>query len=344
MNSGKGYKFKCDCGHIFWAVINDITGKSSWCQYCSHTILCNDEKCEMCFDNSFASHSKSKHLISNIPARQLFKYSNKLYSFKCNTCFHVFNGMLNNITSKGTWCTYCSNLKMCYSDECITCFNKSVASHEISKFWSKDNIDSDRNYINPRTVFKGCDIKYIFNCNDCKKNFNICPCNAISRNQWCTCKKKKTEAKFRKWFESVFEIKLKSGYLDWCKNKKTGRHLPFDFYEPSRNLIIEVDGDQHVRQVSNWASYEEIQTKDFYKMNCALKRNISIIRINQPDIWNDTFDWKKEFVDVVNKMLSGTPVVYYLTKDPLFYLEYCINFVLEYILERKINKIIREYC
>ena len=57
----KKYWFKCDnnyCNHDFYICINDMTRqKSSWCPYCStsNKRLCNNENCQVCFDNSFAS-------------------------------------------------------------------------------------------------------------------------------------------------------------------------------------------------------------------------------------------------------------------------------------------------
>ena len=38
--------------------------------------------------------------------------------------------------------------------------------------------------------------------------------------------------------------------FNWCKNPETNKYLPFDFYIPDLNLIIEIDGDQHFEQVS----------------------------------------------------------------------------------------------
>ena len=53
--------FICDvCNHNFKSMISNITSKNrpTWCPYCSqyNRILCNDEKCSFCFNNSFASY------------------------------------------------------------------------------------------------------------------------------------------------------------------------------------------------------------------------------------------------------------------------------------------------
>ena len=57
-------------------------------------------------------------------------------------------------------------------------------------------------------------------------------------------------------------------------------------------MLIEVDGDQHFNQVSNWDSPESVQLKDIEKIKYCLENGYSIIHIYQKDIWNDTYDWK----------------------------------------------------
>ncbi len=74
--------------------------------------------------------------------------------------------------------------------------------------------------------------------------------------------------------EGILYNKLLENYPDvisqfrakWCKNKK---YLPFDFCIPSKNIIIELDGGQHFKQVRNWKTPEEQQRLDIYKMECA---------------------------------------------------------------------------
>ena len=55
--------------------------------------------------------------------------------------------------------------QLCDKVDCQTCFDKSFASHEKSKFWSSKNGD-----VKPRQVFKGSSNKYWFdplNYKDC---------------------------------------------------------------------------------------------------------------------------------------------------------------------------------
>ena len=115
----------------------------------------------------------------------------------------------------------------------------------------------------------------------------------------------KTEYKF---FTKMIEFypTIKKQYkVDWCKNKK---YLPFDFAIEELKIIIEIDGNQHFKQVSNWTSPEIQIEKDKYKMKCANINGFSIIRLIQNDIHKDTFDWLQEIQINITKIISGDKV------------------------------------
>ena len=108
---------------------------------CNSRRLCENEKCQTCFENSFASHDKSKYWSDkncNLKPRQVFKKTTKKYWFDC-VCEHSFENTLCNITNHNQWCPYCTNKKLCEREDCQGCFEKSFASHEKSKYWSGDN-------------------------------------------------------------------------------------------------------------------------------------------------------------------------------------------------------------
>ena len=109
LGTGNKYWFDCDsCHHSFEIVLYRISS-NVWCQYCSHTILCKDDDCITCYNNSFASHPKSKYWSDKNEEnpRCVFKNSNTKYLFNCDKCNHENMIGLNNI-STGGWCPYCS--------------------------------------------------------------------------------------------------------------------------------------------------------------------------------------------------------------------------------------------
>jgi very-short-patch-repair endonuclease len=88
----------------------------------------------------------------------------------------------------------------------------------------------------------------------------------------------------------------------WCKNETTNKHLPFDFVIEEYNIIIEIDGEQHFRQVRNWLPPDEIHKRDIYKMKCANNNSYSIIRIYQPDVYSNKYDWVSELVNSIESI------------------------------------------
>lgn len=48
--------FTCDvCAHNFKDKIINIIYKNNWCPYCEGNKLCDDDECDICYKNSFAS-------------------------------------------------------------------------------------------------------------------------------------------------------------------------------------------------------------------------------------------------------------------------------------------------
>ena len=48
--------FLCDvCGHDFQRAIKHVVMNNKWCQYCDENIVCDNDDCEICYTNSFAS-------------------------------------------------------------------------------------------------------------------------------------------------------------------------------------------------------------------------------------------------------------------------------------------------
>ena len=108
--SEKKFYFNCDkCSHKLYICLKSISSQNRWCSYCSHQKLCENNECNMCFINSFASVERSKFLKDKtINSRMLFKSTNKKYSFDCDKCNEPFETQLSDITN-GIWCPYCVN-------------------------------------------------------------------------------------------------------------------------------------------------------------------------------------------------------------------------------------------
>jgi very-short-patch-repair endonuclease len=123
----------------------------------------------------------------------------------------------------------------------------------------------------------------------------------------------KTESKLFEKIKNMYPTIVTQFKQEWCKKTKC---LPYDFCIPEHQIIIELDGRQHFRQVMNWQSPEQTFENDKFKEQCANDNNYSVIRLLQEDVWNDTYDWCKELCDAIEEIKRGDNVVnIYLCKN-----------------------------
>lgn len=72
-----------------------------------------------------------------------------------------------------------------------------------------------------------------------------------------------------------------------CRGIK--RTLPFDFYLPKHNILIEYDGEHHFNAINYWGGEEKFRKQietDRIKNNFALNHNIRLLRIKHSDLKN----------------------------------------------------------
>ncbi|QGR54188.1 nuclease [Moumouvirus maliensis] len=277
--SSKKYMFDCDCGHSFSTRL-DLLSQNKWCAYCSNNKLCDNLKCKTCFEKSFVNHSKVKYWsdLNKINPRNVFKHACKKYIFNCD-CGHSFSIRLD-LLSQNKWCPYCTNKILCDKKKCDMCFNKSFASSKKSKFFVETKTK-------PRNIFKACAKKYKFECEN-NHIFLISP-NCIKKGRWCPRCVNKTEEKLHKWLEDNCYNPKSQAKFEWCKSKT---YLPFDFCLEDFKILIELDGPQHFKQISNWESPDIVREKDIHKMKLAVNNGYTIIRLLQEDVWRDSLDWQ----------------------------------------------------
>jgi very-short-patch-repair endonuclease len=115
----------------------------------------------------------------------------------------------------------------------------------------------------------------------------------------------KTEYKFYEKIKEFYPTIKRQYKVEWCKNKQC---LPFDFAIEKLKIIIELDGEQHFTQVSNWTSPETQIEKDKFKTECANQNGFSVIRLLQDDVSKDKFDWLNEIQISVSKIMNEQKV------------------------------------
>ena len=85
---------------------------------------------------------------------------------------------------------------------------------------------------------------------------------------------------------------------EWCINENTEKLFSYDF-EINQYILIELDGLQHFKQVSNWKSPEIQNERDKYKIKCALENGKHIIHIYQEDVLHDKNKWENKLKKII---------------------------------------------
>jgi very-short-patch-repair endonuclease len=310
LNSHHKAWFTCnDCGHDFNKIIKEFKmSKNIGCQFCSKTNkkLCDDNNCDMCRYNSFESIEYSKNWSNKnlVKPRDITKNSHRIkYLFNCPDCKHEFEQEPSHITRthfnnkyNGNCCIYCAHRKICPRDiDCDFCKNNSFESIDYSIYWNYE-----KNFpVIPRDVFKSISSQFWFNCHLCNNLFNnkLCHITAGVRCSKCV---NKTEKIFYDIIIKLYPSLQQQYKVEWCKIIK---YLPFDFIIIEKKIIVELDGEQHFKQVSKWKTPEYNRKHDIFKMKRANKNGFSVIRILQDDIYrNKNKNWINELQENIEKI------------------------------------------
>lgn len=85
-----------------------------------------------------------------------------------------------------------------------------------------------------------------------------------------------------------------------CMNQKGSDMLPFDFYLPDHNIVIEYDGEHHFQPVKGWGGEEKFnitKQNDYIKTNYCAANNITLLRIPYTHKKDEI---KKEILNILN--------------------------------------------
>ncbi|AQQ73879.1 restriction endonuclease [Kurlavirus BKC-1] len=224
VSSGKKFWFKCGtCEHSFEMGLN-VVSKGKFCPFCSGKRLCDNSECGTCFEKSFASRANAKFYNfekNKKNPREIFAGSHEKFWFDCEKCEHSFEALLSNV-SRGHFCPFCSNHKLCAIDGCRICFEKSFASSDKAEFWNPE-----KNKKNPMEVFANSHEKFWFDCEKCGHTFAVSTSN-ISIGRFCSfCSNKELCAspECKICFEKSFASSDKAEFWSVEKNKQSPREV-----------------------------------------------------------------------------------------------------------------------
>jgi Zn finger protein HypA/HybF involved in hydrogenase expression len=138
-----------------------------------------------------------------------------------------------------------------------------------------------------RVDYKHCGEKVTIVCRE-HGEFSQTPSSHTNHKQGCPkCSLSKGEGEISLWLDNNQINYIHQSKFPDCRNPKTNYQLRFDFYIPSKNVLIEYDGPQHSIVDSRLAKYKftrrdlnEIRYRDGLKSAYASAKGIRLLRIN----------------------------------------------------------------
>ncbi len=222
-----------------------------------------------------------------------------------------------NHTFETNQCNFTISKRRCKQCDLIKKSEKNRLSDEdVNITLDKRSLKLNGNYVNAKTpidlICKQCDNHFSICLNNIKWNKTGCPsCNASVGET------------------AIIEV-LKTNNVNYVKEYKfqkpkqckDTRDLPFDFYLPDLNLIIEFDGIQHSKPIGIFGGpegYELTRKHDVIKTFHCIKNKIPILRISHQDIENvseillpiiNNIELEENDYSEVNYVIYSNPVNY----------------------------------
>lgn len=257
INSNEKLLLLCSCGEVFEVAFKHFKfSKQKQCKKCGYK---NGKKKQAYTQDDFTNIVKEKLGEDYIVLGQYKNNKTKIKMFH-KTCGKEYEQVASKIIQ---------------GQRCSHCFAPKKRTLEEVKREVKDICGKSIEVIE----YKGTE-EVVLKC-ECGAIFTR-PMTEIRKNKgvFCFSCKSSLGVKLIENFLSKNNIKYVREYkFEDCRYK---RALPFDFYLPKLNTLIEFDGEQHFRALKHWGGEKqlrEIQLRDSIKDEYCLEKNINLIRI-----------------------------------------------------------------
>jgi Zn finger protein HypA/HybF involved in hydrogenase expression len=165
-----------------------------------------------------------------------------------------------------------------YKHGCPKCKGQNKNTDDVIKEFKNKH---ENRYEYSNVQYKGWNIPVKIYCK-IHGTFNQTPNNHLAGNGCPTCMSSKGELVIEKWLKSKNIIYNRQYKFDDCKYK---RKLPFDFYLPTNNILIEYNGEQHYKPTYIRKTFIDeneliqIKIRDKIKRKYCKNNNIELIII-----------------------------------------------------------------
>ena len=236
-------KVKCKCildGHDWYAYPQNLM-RGHGCPKCSAK---NTSK-RMTY-SQFDFITKVFTISPNIQTLSKYDGTSSKLRCKCLICNNEWETMASNLLG-GKGCPKCGNVSRA---------KKLAKSHDKFIF----ELNKVNNYISVLGNYENSTTKIKCKCLIDGFEWYALPSNLLKGTGCPKCDSSKGELKIENYLNSVGINFIKEYRFSDCKNKRT---LPFDFYLPDLNLVIEYDGKQHFSPVNFGGCSDEVAIESF---------------------------------------------------------------------------------
>lgn len=273
-NASTELEVKCNtCNDTFKTSYRKLYN-GHWCAKCSIKKNANKKRLTHDYVKMYIEKDNKYELLNE------YKTSKDYLNVKCNTCDHIWNIKWNNF-QQGYGCPKCA-------------INNSGSSSRLTIDYIKEKMRED-GYTLLSEEYKNSHQRLKIKCDTCDNIWEMNWNNFKIGKRCPKCYELTNSSKGVRKIKSILEdynIEFITEYrFDDCKYKYT---LPFDFYLPNYNLLIEYDGQHHFKpqdfagKGEEWAKeqFENTQIRDSIKNEYCRNNNIHLIRIPYTELNN----------------------------------------------------------
>lgn len=252
-----------NCKEEFSVRWNNIW-RGQCCPFCSGKRITKFNNFAYCYPNLVLEYSDKNIRLPE----EIFPNSHEKMLWICSKCNHKWLASPNSRVHSRTGCPACAG-------KVVTDKNRlSILYPEIAKEWHP----TKNGDLTPYDVSFGSGKKYWWICCVCKNEWKAGIAFRTKAGNGCPkCSESKGEKQVRKYLTSNKIFYIPQYRDDKCKDK---RPLPFDFYLPDYNILIEYDGIIHYKDKFNIPiDFKLIKKHDKIKTKYCKDNNIKLIRI-----------------------------------------------------------------
>ena len=261
----KKCKLKCPNNHVYEQIPNDLL-QGHKCKKCATEEVVS--KFRLSYDD--VKHNLEKWGFTLLSKE--YKSNGDKLEVKCNKCGCVFYPSYGNL-QQGTRCPDCYKKEK--GKDSLIPYKKRL---EYVRSFGFDILTPKEEYVNGYQKIKlKCDEGHIYH----GRIYDF-----VAGNRCPICRKSKGEVKISKILDDKHINYIEQYRINDCR---LYRPLPFDFYLPDYNILIEFDGKQHYVIESfgkDLDTFISIKIRDTIKNIYCDKNNLNLIRIPYWEINN----------------------------------------------------------